>query len=547
MLVAGVTVWAVWQGNGSSTVQDPDTGPAPGQEITEDHFDMVAARTQVAAFCGDCHAVPTPDQFPQAAWPEEIEDGYRFYFDSGRRDLKMPPKQVVLEYYRRLAPRTLEVTLSTGVETKPRIRFAPTHHVYPERNPSTGSHVVEESLRGSPPAVANVRWFGKSMEKDLKMKPALWVCDMRRGFLFEMFPSSTGVTYGRHAHVPHPAHTTVVDLDTDGQEELLVADLGSFLPEDHGKGQVVWLRPAEDSESFEAVTLLGGLGRVTDIEAADFDRDGDLDLVVAEFGWRSTGQIHVLENLGFQDGVPRFRSRVVDDRHGCISVTPIDLNQDGHMDFVALISQEHECVVGFFNRGNGTFRVRTIFSADNPSYGTSGLQPADLDADGDIDLIYTNGDMFDRFYVAPYHGIHWLEQTGDGQWKHRLLASMPGVHRAVPADFDNDGDLDLVACSLVSDNMMQKYQANDFSSLMWLEQVADHRFEVHVLETGQCYHASADVADFDNDGDVDIAVGQFRETSGTVPSDVTIWWNQTLSQSNKSAGAAPVGKNLSLD
>ncbi len=45
---------------------------------------MVAAKHQVASFCGDCHAVPTPDQFPQSAWPEEIEDGYRFYFDSGR-------------------------------------------------------------------------------------------------------------------------------------------------------------------------------------------------------------------------------------------------------------------------------------------------------------------------------------------------------------------------------------------------------------------------------------------------------------------------------
>ncbi|MFP6670958.1 MAG: VCBS repeat-containing protein, partial [Pirellulaceae bacterium] len=158
---------------------------------------------------------------------------------------------------------------------------------------------------------------------------------------------------------------------------------------------------------------------------------------------------------------------------------------------------------------------------------------------------YTNGDMFDRFYVAPYHGVHWLEQMADGSWKQHLLASMPGVHRAAVADLDNDGDLDLVACALISDNMMQKYDAAHFNSLIWIEQVGNGKFVTHALESGQCYHATADVADFDNDGDVDIAVGQFREISGAVRSDVTIWWNQTLSQPKKSAAKADSSGNLS--
>ncbi len=517
--------------NGGSDLSQSDTF-----DSAEDDFDMVAARDQVASFCGDCHAVPTPDQFPQAAWPEEIEDGYRFYFDSGRRDLKMPPKRIVLEYYRRLAPKELLVEPGVKPAADPKVRFVSADHAYTE---------IDKEVDPSPPAVANVRWFGKGPTRPQAAKPALWVSDMRRGFVVEMFLSPSGVTYGRQAIVPHPAHTTLVDLDNDQQEELLVADLGSFLPEDHGKGQVLWLRPRASGSGFDSVKMLGDVGRVTDIEAADFDQDGDQDLVVAEFGWRSTGQIHILENLGLQAGIPQFRQRVVDDRHGCISVTPVDLNRDGKMDFVALLSQEHESVVGFFNRGDGTFRLQTIFSADNPSFGTSGLEAADLDQDGDLDLIYTNGDMFDRFYVAPYHGVHWLEQQADGSWKQHLLASMPGVHRAAVADLDNDGDLDLVACALISDNMMQKYNSAQFNSLIWIEQVADGIFVSHSLEAGQCYHATADVADFDNDGDVDIAVGQFREISGAVRSDVTIWWNQTLSQPKKSATNADSPTNLS--
>lgn len=502
----------------------------------DDHFDMVAAKRQVAGFCGDCHAVPTPDQFPQAAWPEEIEDGYRFYFDSGRRDLKLPPKRIVLEYYRQLAPKELVMQPALQLEDQPKVRFLQMDHAYSK---------LERVSRNALPAVANVRWVSKPADGPVGARASLWVCDMRRGFVVEMFLSPAGVEYGRQLLVPHPAHATLVDLDGDQQQEILVADLGSFLPEDHAKGRALWMRPKPTGTGFDTIELLNGVGRVTDIEAADFDQDGDEDLVVAEFGWRSTGQIHILENRGLKEGIPRFRKRVVDDRHGCISVSPVDINRDGKMDFVALISQEHESVVGFFNRGNGTFRVQTIFSADNPSFGTSGLEPADLDQDGDLDLVYTNGDMFDRFYVAPYHGIHWLEQLADGTWKHHLLAPMPGVHRAAVADLDHDGDLDLVACALISDRTMQKYDSRQFNSLIWIEQVAAGKFVPHALEKGECYHATADVADFDNDGDVDIAVGQFREIAGAVRSDVTIWWNQTDPQSNKSAATAGRDHNLS--
>ena len=39
-----------------------------------------------------------------------------------------------------------------------------------------------------------------------------------------------------------------------------------------------------------------GLPRVADVQAADFDEDGDLDLIVAAFGWRWIGGIYLLEN-----------------------------------------------------------------------------------------------------------------------------------------------------------------------------------------------------------------------------------------------------------
>ena len=44
------------------------------------------------------------------------------------------------------------------------------------------------------------------------------------------------------ASLPHPDHVTPVDLDGDGLQDLLIADLGEFFPRDHHKGAVIWLR-----------------------------------------------------------------------------------------------------------------------------------------------------------------------------------------------------------------------------------------------------------------------------------------------------------------
>ena len=35
---------------------------------------------------------------------------------------------------------------------------------------------------------------------------------------------------------PHPSHVRLTDVDRDGVQDLLVADLGTFFPEDHNKG-----------------------------------------------------------------------------------------------------------------------------------------------------------------------------------------------------------------------------------------------------------------------------------------------------------------------
>jgi hypothetical protein len=251
-----------------------------------------------------------------------------------------------------------------------------------------------------------------------------------------------------------------------------------------------------------------GLGRVADVRPIDFDADGDLDLVVAEFGYLKTGRVVLLKNTGLQDGVPHFDLVVLDDRHGAIHVPTVDFDGDGREDFVALISQEHEVVELFFNDSPNGFRKQRLFDARSPSFGSSGIELTDLDQDGDLDIVYTNGDTLDSFYLKPYHAIHWLENQG-GTWHDRILARMPGVARALPGDLDGDGDLDLAAVAFIPDDLANDNKDVPLDSLIWLEQQDDGAFVRHVLEQDNCHHAALLVSDFDHDGDQDLAVGNF--------------------------------------
>jgi hypothetical protein len=310
--------------------------------------------------------------------------------------------------------------------------------------------------------------------------------------------------------IPHPAHAEVADLDGDGVKDIVVADLGRAFPTDERYGSVVWIRGRPDGSFRPPLILAGGLGRVADVQVADFDGDGDRDLIVAEFGWLQIGSIRLLENRTTDPERPAFIPTTVDPRHGTIHVPVADLDGDGRPDFVALISQEHETVVAFLNAGGGRFRPEVIYAAPHPAFGSSGIQLVDLDGDGDRDVLMTNGDSLDSRMLRPYHGVQWLENRGGYPFRHHHLAALYGAQRAVAADLDEDGDLDIVATSFLPGDFYQApRRERGLDAIIALEQVAPGRFVRHLIEAGTCDHAACDLGDFDSDGKVDLVTGNF--------------------------------------
>jgi hypothetical protein len=493
----------------SRPVPAPTTAAAPVTQATE-------RTASIQQFCTACHALPPPETFPRSVWRYEVEQAFRFYSRSALT-VRAPPSAEVVRYFEDRAPEELPEAKWQTAAGPPPVTFDRTGY----RGPP---HPV-------PPAVANVNLV-HLFDKD---RLDVLACDMRRGQVMVLSPYAAKPAWRVLAEVPNPAHAEVVDLDQDGIPDILVANLGNFLPTDALKGSVVWLRGAADG-SFTPHTLLGvaadgkevnfPVGRVADVQAADFDGDGRLDLVVAAFGWNETGEVYLLQNKTRDWSKPRFEPRVLDKRHGAIHVPVADLNQDGRPDFVALFSQEHETIVAFLNEGGGKFRKETVWTAPHPGYGSSGIQLVDLDGDGKLDVLYTNGDILDKPYLLkPYHGVQWLKNKGSFPFEHHALTPMYGVHRAVAADFDGDGLPDVLAVSFLPEEGFPQRQAKDLDAVILLHQVAPGRFERHRLESATCDHTTCAAGDVFHTGRVDLVTGNFVAVQGA--ESVTLWRNRS--------------------
>jgi hypothetical protein len=131
--------------------------------------------------------------------------------------------------------------------------------------------------------------------------------------------------------------------------------------------------------------------------------------------------------------------------------------------------------------------------------------------------------------------VQWLENQGSYPYTHHHLCEMPGVMNAKAADFDGDGDMDVVAAALLVASSRDALNAVDSSSVVMLMQTDSGMFERTKVEGKSPQHVSLEVGDFDADGKQDFAIGnfirlnqtgQFSQPTPVDQPDLTIWWNR---------------------
>ncbi|QRM90715.1 T9SS type A sorting domain-containing protein [Lacinutrix sp. WUR7] len=219
------------------------------------------------------------------------------------------------------------------------------------------------------------------------------------------------------------------------------------------------------------------------VYAADIDGDGDMDVLSAS----SDNKIAWYENT---DGLGNFGNEQIITivAYGAKTVHAFDIDGDGDMDVLASSSGDGK--IGWYENtdGQGTFgnqQVITLNASDVKS-----VYPVDLDNDGDMDLIAAS------VLSSSSSRISWYENTnGLGDFDpHLLTFSVIGVESVYAADIDNDGDMDVLSASS-SDNKLAWYDNTDGQGTFGTQQIIST-----IANDPKSVYAS----DIDNDGDMDV-------------------------------------------
>lgn len=297
-----------------------------------------------------------------------------------------------------------------------------------------------------------------------------------------------------------PVHAEAVDIDGDGDLDLLVACMGELFPNNDKIGSVVILEN-DGRQHFTKHVIVEHIARVTDVRAGDFDGDGRLDLAVAQFGY-DQGEIRWMKNQGNW----QFESHVLLSLSGTINVCVADLNGDRTLDIVAVVSQQWEEIHLFENDGHGGFSNKVVFGSTNEDFGSSGISLCDLNRDGRPDILYSNGDGF--AYADPgkraWHGMQWLENLGQGFFRYHRVGDLPGAYSPVGADFDGDGAMDIVAVSGFND-----WKNPQAAALVVFANDGKMNFTQHILAHEPTQLLTCAVGDLDGSGRISIITGGF--------------------------------------
>jgi hypothetical protein len=272
-------------------------------------------------------------------------------------------------------------------------------------------------------------------------------------------------------------------------------------------------------KTWTPTQLLTGLRRPVEMNLCDMDADGEKDLLIASFG-------NVLGKLSWFSGVGRAGVRPqehsLQELSGSVQCRIHDWNGDGKPDLTVLRAQGMECVEIYLNQGRGAFAMKRVIEFPS-AYGVCRLELADFDSDATPELIVVNGDKGDYPCGSRgYHGVRIFQRTEAEKFTERFFFPLYGAYGAKAADFDNDGDLDLALISFFPD-----YDRAPDEGFVYLRNDGGWRFQPFVIEHSQQGRwIVMDAGDIDGDTDVDIVLGSFVRGPRTsrIPSSLERQW-----------------------
>ncbi|WP_340155351.1 T9SS type A sorting domain-containing protein [uncultured Winogradskyella sp.] len=378
-----------------------------------------------------------------------------------------------------------------------------------------------------------------------------------------LFGAEQLITYASVSSTYYFLSVATGDLDNDNDIDIVYVPYGSI------NSAIYWVENSDGNGAFTTTNLIGGNSAIGtyDINLVDFDQDGVVDLYTENYYYKNNGlgvfnfedtfntaydnisngkaidvdgdtdmdMVFFVDNydswhsndgvlIWFEntDGLGTFSEEqiikdvnftgadVINNAIGYAKFNIADLNGDGYQDLVCLNVDGYE--VSWFENENDS----DIFGASNEIINTikgiNDFHSADIDSDGDEDIIFISGSN---------DTVGWYENLdGNGAFGEQQIISVEGntFSTLKIADIDSNGSLDIVVSSSRDDTIWIYKNSNGLGDFIL------HQSVINSSESSR----GMKLFDVDNDNHIDIVM---LENYG----DKMVWFKNTDGQGNYSA------------
>ncbi|GAB3789641.1 VCBS repeat-containing protein [Spirosoma horti] len=435
-------------------------------------------------YCSSCHLPVAPEALDKETWSKHVLPAMALklglevwqkthYYPSPKATISFENWTKLLAYYEKRAPTRLK--------------------------------------KATPPTPLVNDWSLFSLRKPAEIKTelattTLVAIDSAGGQIYSSNENTAGLYQWNSAlkptliqQLPSPAVQASFTVDASGARWAQLTCIGTMLAVDRPSGELLDISLSKGGTS-SPVVLASQLPRPIQSLPGDFTKDGLTDWIVCGFG-HEAGALYWLK----QRPDHTFEKIVIKEVAGASQIISGDFNHDGWLDFMALFAHADEGIWLFTNDQKGGFSDKNLLRFP-PVYGSTSFQLIDINKDGRLDILYTCGDNSDYSRILkPFHGVYIFTNQGSDQYKQTYFYPINGCTKAMAADFDLDGDLDIATIAFFGD-----LKNNPAETFIYFEQAKPLSFTPHAVPVSQYGRwICMDARDWDHDGDLDIVLGNY--------------------------------------